>query len=201
MPPLPVITGLGFVTSIGHDQAAVLRNLRELRHGFEPVEFFGNAGLPVKVAGTVKGFAFPTPNWRDWRWPENFTVDRELIRGLAPHGVYAVCAVQQALADAGLSAADLAGGDTGLYCASAGSPFLLGHMQCGSVSYLTVYRISTTFIQTKDCIISNCQRTGNTKQNITKHNNKGFCASGAEITIFLKLNKFLFVGGRMTTTN
>ncbi|HEX2861580.1 MAG TPA: beta-ketoacyl-[acyl-carrier-protein] synthase family protein, partial [Lacunisphaera sp.] len=127
MPSLPVITGLGFITSIGQDHATVARSLRELRHGFEPVVFFDNPALPVKVAGTIKGFSFPTPNWRDWRWPERFTVDRELVRGLAPHGVYAVCAVQQALADAGLAAADLAGGDTGLFCASAGSPYLLGN--------------------------------------------------------------------------
>ena len=127
MTPLPVITGLGFVTSIGHDRATVLRHLRELRHGFEPVEFFDNPNLPVKVAGTIKGFAFPTPNWRDWRWPEQFSVDRELIRGLAPHGVYAVCALQQALAEAGLDPAQLGDGTTGLFCASAGSPFMLGH--------------------------------------------------------------------------
>ncbi len=127
MAPLPVITGLGFVTSIGHDRTTVVRNLRELRHGFEAVEFFANPNLPVKVAGTLKGFSFPSPNWRDWRWPENFTVDRELLRGLAPHGVFAVCALQQALADAGLDAAAVANGDTGLFCASAGSPFLLGH--------------------------------------------------------------------------
>jgi len=127
MPPLPVITGLGFITSIGHDHSTVLRSLRELRHGFEPVEFFGNPNLPVRVAGTVKGFSFPTPNWRDWRWPANFEVDRELIRGLAPHGVFAFCALQQALADAGLHAAELTDGSTGLYCASAGSPFLLGN--------------------------------------------------------------------------
>ena len=127
MTPLPVITGLGFVTSIGHDRTTVLRHLRELRHGFEPVEFFDNPNLPVKVAGTIKGFAFPTPNWRDWRWPEQFSVDRELIRGLAPHGVYAVCALQQALAEAGLDPAQLGDGTTGLFCASAGSPFMLGH--------------------------------------------------------------------------
>ncbi|MDI1336311.1 MAG: beta-ketoacyl-[acyl-carrier-protein] synthase family protein [Lacunisphaera sp.] len=127
MPPLPVITGLGFITSIGHDRSTVLRSLRELRHGFEAVEFFGNPSLPVKVAGTVKGFAFPSPNWRDWHWPAQFEVDRELLRGLAPHGVYAVCAMQQALADAGLTPADLAGGATGLFCASAGSPYLLGN--------------------------------------------------------------------------
>jgi 3-oxoacyl-[acyl-carrier-protein] synthase-1 len=127
MPPLPVITGLGFITSIGEDRATVRDSLRELRHGFEPVVFFDNPSLPVKVAGTVKGFSFPSPNWRDWRWPDRFAVDRELIRGLAPHGVYAVCAVEQALADAGLTAAELAGGATGLFCASAGSPYLLGH--------------------------------------------------------------------------
>lgn len=124
---LPVITGLGFITSIGNDRAGVLRSLRELRHGFERVTFFDNPNVPVKVAGTVKGFEFPSPSWRDWRWPEQFAVDRELVRGLAPHGVYAVCAVEQALADAGLRAADLAGGDTGLFCASAGSPMLLTH--------------------------------------------------------------------------
>jgi 3-oxoacyl-(acyl-carrier-protein) synthase len=127
MPSLPVITGLGFITNIGNDRLTVLRSLRELRHGFESVEFFGNPNLPVKVAGTVKGFAFPSPNWRDWRWPEHFAVDRELLRGLAPHGVYALCALQQALADAGLDPAALGSGDTGLFCASAGSPFLLGH--------------------------------------------------------------------------
>jgi 3-oxoacyl-[acyl-carrier-protein] synthase-1 len=125
MPPLPVITGLGFITSIGQDRLAVRRSLCELRHGFERVEFLDNPSLPVKVAGTLKGFAFPTPNWRDWRWPEQFSVDRELLRGLAPHGVYAVCALQQALADAGLDPAELGDGTTGLFCASAGSPFML----------------------------------------------------------------------------
>ncbi|MBI3885569.1 MAG: beta-ketoacyl-[acyl-carrier-protein] synthase family protein [Opitutae bacterium] len=127
MTPLPVITGLGFITSIGNDRATVLRSLRELHHGFERHEFLGNPDLSVKVAGTVKGFAFPTPNWRDWRWPGEFSVDRELLRGLAPHGVYALCALQQALTDAGLAPADLTDGRTGLFCASAGSPFLLGH--------------------------------------------------------------------------
>jgi 3-oxoacyl-(acyl-carrier-protein) synthase len=125
--PLPVITGLGFITSIGNSRADVLRSLRDLRHGFEPVEFLANPDLPVKVAGTVKGFAFPSPSWRDWTWPDAFSVDRELLRGLAPHGVYAVCALEQALADAGLERPELLDGQTGLYCASAGSPYLMNH--------------------------------------------------------------------------
>jgi len=127
MPPLPVITGLGFVTSIGHDRRTVLNSLRELRHGIEPREFLGNPNLPVKVAGTVKGFSFPSANWRDWRWPEPFAVDRVLLRGLAPHGVYAICALQQALTEAALAPEELGDGRTGLFCASAGSPFMLGN--------------------------------------------------------------------------
>ncbi|PTY01255.1 beta-ketoacyl-[acyl-carrier-protein] synthase family protein [Opitutus sp. ER46] len=125
MAAVPVITGLGFITSIGNDRASVLRSLRELRHGFERVEFFGNPALPVKLAGTVKGFAFPSPNWRDWVWPREYPIDRETIRGFAPHGVYAACALQQALADARLTPGDVANEDTGLYCASSGSPYLL----------------------------------------------------------------------------
>jgi 3-oxoacyl-(acyl-carrier-protein) synthase len=127
MPSLPVITGLGFIVSIGNDKAAVRRSLRELRHGFERYEFLHNPNLPVKVAGTIKGFAFPTTNWRDWRWPANHVIAPEMLRGLAPHGVYAECALQQALTDAGLGAGDLSEPDTGLFCASAGSPFMLGH--------------------------------------------------------------------------
>lgn len=127
MARLPVVTGLGFITSIGNDRGSVIQSLRELRHGFEPHQFLNNPDLPVKVAGTLKGFSFPSPSWRDWSWPSRFAVDRELLRGLPPHGVYAMCAVQQALLEAGLKPGDLSGGDTGLFCASAGSPYLLSH--------------------------------------------------------------------------
>lgn len=127
MSPLPVITGLGFITSIGNDRAAVLQSLRTLRHGFEPFTFLDNPRLPVKVAGTIKGFTFPSPNCREWEWPAGYDIPPEVARGLAPHGVYAICALEQAIADAGLSRADLTDGQTGLFCASAGSPFMLAH--------------------------------------------------------------------------
>ena len=127
MPSLPVVTGLGFITSVGNDRGTVLRNLRELRHGFERCTFLGNENLPVKVAGTVKGFAFPSPDCREWSWPAAYAIEREVLRGLPPHGVYAYCALHQALADAGLPPDSLSDGETGLYCASAGSPQMLAH--------------------------------------------------------------------------
>lgn len=123
-----VATGLGFITPIGNDKDSVEESLREGRHGIEPVTFLNNPELAVKVAATIKGFEVGSPNWRQWRWPEHFTIPRETVRGLAPHGVYAFCALTQALADAGLAPADVANHDkTGLFCASAGSAMLLHH--------------------------------------------------------------------------
>lgn len=122
-----VVTGLGFITSIGNDRGAVTASLREGRSGLAPVEFLGNPRLAVKVAGTVKGFTVESPSWRDWRYPEIYDVARDALRSLAPHGLYALCATEQALADATLPRAALTDGATGLYCASGGSPFLLHH--------------------------------------------------------------------------
>jgi 3-oxoacyl-[acyl-carrier-protein] synthase-1 len=123
-----VITGLGFITPIGNDRATVSASLRAGTPGLAPVEFLGNPNLPVKLAGTVKDFSVDSPHWRDWSWPAPYDIPRETIRSLAPHGVYAFCAVLQALADAGLTPADIAHDDrTGLFCASAGSAMLLHH--------------------------------------------------------------------------
>ncbi|MDB6094454.1 MAG: beta-ketoacyl synthase [Verrucomicrobia bacterium] len=122
-----LVTGLGFITSIGNDRAAVTRHLRELKPGLERVEFLHNPSLPTKVAGTVKGFSVDSPSWRDWRYPPDYDLPRETLRGVSAHGLYALCAVEQALADAGLKPADLRDGATGLYCASAGSAFMLHH--------------------------------------------------------------------------
>lgn len=119
-----VISGLGFVTSIGNDRATVSRNLRELRHGIEPFEFMPGCELPVKVAGTIKDFDTRSPQFGGWRWPAHYAVSREMLRSLPPHGLHAFCAAEQAIADARIGREELGSGDTGLFTASAGSPFL-----------------------------------------------------------------------------
>jgi 3-oxoacyl-[acyl-carrier-protein] synthase I len=118
------ITGLGFVTSIGNDADTVTRNLRELRHGFEVYPPFQRPDIPCKIVGTIKEFNTDSADPEEWTWPGRYVVKREQLRSMAPHGLYAHCALLQALADARVGDADASNVDTGLYAASGGSPFL-----------------------------------------------------------------------------
>ena len=121
------ITGVGFITSIGNDVATVSENLRELRHGIVQYPPFQKADVPVKVAAPIRDFQTDTTDQEDWLFPARYRIKRELLRGMAPHGVYAYCAMQQAVEDAKLTEDEISNPGTGLYAASAGSPFLLGH--------------------------------------------------------------------------
>jgi len=121
------ITGVGFITSIGNEAASVSESLRELRHGMVQYPPFQKPDIPVKVAAPIRDFQTDTTDQEDWVFPARYSIRREILRGMAPHGVYAYCAMLQAVEDAKLTEADYSNPDTGLYAASAGSPFLLGH--------------------------------------------------------------------------
>ena len=125
--PRVFITGLGFVTSIGNDRPAVTQSLRELRHGFELYPPFLKPEIPVKVVGTIKEFSTNSPDPEDWTFPNRYKIKRELLRSMAPNGLFAHCAMLQAVADANLSEADVSNPGTGLYAASGGSPYLTHH--------------------------------------------------------------------------
>jgi 3-oxoacyl-[acyl-carrier-protein] synthase-1 len=120
------ITGLGFITSIGNDTGSVSESLRELRHGMVQYPPFQKSDVPVKVAAPIRDFRTDTVDAEDWVFPARYSIRREALRGMAPHGVYAYCAMQQAVEDAKLTEAEWSNPQTGLYAASAGSPFLLG---------------------------------------------------------------------------
>jgi len=121
------ITGVGFITSIGNDLATVTDSLRELRHGMVLYPPFQKPDIPVKVAAPIKDFQTDSTDAEDWVFPARYSIRRELLRGMAPHGVYAYCAMLQALEDSKLAETDISNHDTGLYAASGGSPFLLGY--------------------------------------------------------------------------
>ncbi len=139
--PRVFITGLGFVTSIGNDAATVTRNLRELRHGFEVYPPFQKPEIPVKVIGTIKGFTTDSTDQEDWTFPSAYKIKRELLRTMAPNGLFAHCSMIQAVADAKLTEAEVSNPETGLYAASAGSPYLL-HYHNDRLNKLGVMRCS-----------------------------------------------------------
>ncbi len=125
--PRIFITGLGFITSIGNDAASVAKNLRELRHGLELYPPFQKPDIPCKVVGTVKEFTTDSTDQEDWTFPGGYKIKRELLRTMAPNGLFAHCAMVQAIEDARLTEADISNPETGLYAASGGSPLLTNY--------------------------------------------------------------------------
>ncbi len=117
-----VITGLGFVTSIGNSRAEVVRSLREARTGVESYpEFVHDPAVPISLLGTVKGFTFPTTEFEDWTFPPIYKISRETLRPMAPNSLFAYFAMRQAIDDARLTPEQVSDVGTGLMCASGGS--------------------------------------------------------------------------------
>lgn len=124
------VTGLGFVTSIGNNKSSVTKSLRELKHGIELFPFFeNNDKIPIRVAGTIKEFDTTSQDPEDWAYPTSLKLRMDVLRGLAPHGLYAFYAMEQALHDAKLTA-EAIGEDprTGLFTASGGSIVSIYHL-------------------------------------------------------------------------
>lgn len=122
-----VVTGLGFVTCLGTNRQEVVTSLRDLRGGLSLWSPMPDFDLPVKVAGQIPGFDLSSLNPAAWTWPEAMDVHPAEVRTMPPQGVYALAAVRMALAEADLPVSHLGTGDTGLYCASAGSPRMMHH--------------------------------------------------------------------------
>ena len=119
-----VISGLGVITSIGNNRTDVSRSLRECLTGVELFDEFAGDDVPVKLAGTVKGFTFPSARFDDWTYPDGYQIGRDQLRSLTPNSLYAFCAMDQAIRDAQLPPELVSHPRTGLLCASAGSMWL-----------------------------------------------------------------------------
>jgi 3-oxoacyl-[acyl-carrier-protein] synthase-1 len=130
-----VITGLGFITSIGNSTAEVLDSLRHARSGIAIFPELPQTPGSPRVAGTIKGFSFPSLAFDDWALPPGYAIERNELRSMCPNVVYAWCAMQQAIAHARLAPERVSHPRTGAMCASAGSMWMIYenlHAQCES---------------------------------------------------------------------
>ncbi len=99
-----VITGAGIVSSLGNSLAEVAAALRAGRSGIERVQGWADLGLRSQVAGVVHGAT---------ELAAAAGLPRRELAALAPGPLYCILAAAQAIADAGLTAAELASPRTG----------------------------------------------------------------------------------------
>ncbi|MEM1388415.1 MAG: beta-ketoacyl synthase N-terminal-like domain-containing protein [Pseudomonadota bacterium] len=111
------VTGLGIVSSIGNDASAVTEALRAGRSGIVAAPDYTERGFRSQVKGAID--LDPAAH-----------IDKRVLRFMGPGAAYAYIAMAQAIADAGLSDAEVSDPMTGLIAGSGGpstSAMLLAH--------------------------------------------------------------------------
>lgn len=101
-----VVTGIGLVTPIGHDQETVWSNLVEGVSGVGPITRFDTTDYSCRIAAEVKDFD-PT-----------LYMDRKTARNLGRYCQFALAASKQALAEAGLDPGEHDPDDVGVIVSS-----------------------------------------------------------------------------------
>jgi 3-oxoacyl-[acyl-carrier-protein] synthase-1 len=120
-----VVTGLGFISSIGNNRTDVLESLLNQRSG---IDLFPELDLPispVRLAGTIKGFSFPSEDYSTWSFPDHVPLTRKELRSMSPHVVYAYAAMHETIGDAAIAPEIISNPRTGLTSASSGSAMML----------------------------------------------------------------------------
>src|ERR1700742_3486172 len=102
------VTGIGIVSSIGNNANEVLASLREARSGVVAAPTYAEMGFRCQVHGA------PQIDWEA-------AVDRRAARFLAPGTAYAHIAMEQAIADSGLTEAEVSHERTGLIVGAGGA--------------------------------------------------------------------------------
>ncbi|UJF18782.1 beta-ketoacyl-ACP synthase I [Vibrio sp. SS-MA-C1-2] len=103
-----VITGMGIVSSIGNNTEEVLASLKTGKSGINFSEQFKEQGLRSQV-------------WGDLKITPSEHIDRKQIRFMGNAAAYAYIAMDQAIADSGLSEEQVSNERTGLVAGSGGA--------------------------------------------------------------------------------
>src|SRR5690606_4317236 len=103
-----VVTGMGIVSCLGNDKSAVLDALRAGRSGIKFQETYQEMGFRSQVAGSV-----------DIDLKE--VIDRKVLRFMGDAAAFSYISMEQAIADAGLSEAEVSNERTGIIMGSGGA--------------------------------------------------------------------------------
>lgn len=103
-----VITGLGIVSSIGNNKAEVLESLKTGKSGIEFSQEYADLGFRSRVHGPI-------------RLNTAERIDRKLLRFMGDAAAFNYIAMQEAIADSGLSEADISNPRSGLIMGTGGA--------------------------------------------------------------------------------
>jgi len=185
-----VVTGLGVVSSIGNNAAEVTKSLKEGKSGIELVPQYRDLGFRSQVAGTLK-------------IDVDALVDRRLRRFMGDGAAYAYLAMKEAIADAGLSDAEISNERTGVVAGSGGpttgaivqsaitakekgpkriGPFMVPRAMCSTVSanLATAYKIKGLSYSISSACSTSAHCIGNAVESIQLGKADRMFAGGGE---------------------
>lgn len=103
-----VITGIGVVSSIGNDKAAVTESLKQGQSGFEFVPEYQELGFRSQIHGSIK------LNYQE-------LIDRKVVRFMGAAAAYNYLAMSEAITDSGLKSEQVSNPRTGLIMGTGGA--------------------------------------------------------------------------------
>src|SRR6056297_1861124 len=184
-----VVTGLGIVSSIGNTASEVLAALKAGTSGIEASPEMQEHGFRSQVAGTLKIDVADH-------------VDKRTLRFMGPGAAYAHIAMGQAIADAGLTEAEIVNPRTGLVAGSGGpstSAMLAAHqtvLDKGSPKRIGPFAVPKCMSSTISANLSTAYRIKGINYSITSACSTSLhCIGNAAEQIMLGKQDVMFAGG------
>ncbi len=184
-----VVTGLGIVSSIGNNASEVLEALRAGRSGIRANAAMQEHGFRSQIAGDIK-------------LDITDHVDKRTLRFMGPGAAYAHIAMAQAIADAGLSEAEISNERTGLVAGSGGpstSAMLAAHQTVlanGSPKRIGPFAVPKCMSSTISANLSTAYKIKGINYSITSACSTSLhCIGNAAEQIMMGKQDVMFAGG------
>ncbi|MTH64985.1 beta-ketoacyl-ACP synthase I [Paracoccus shanxieyensis] len=184
-----VVTGLGIVSSIGNNAEEVLASLKAGKSGITANEDMKEYGFRSQVAGAVN-------------LDIKEAVDKRVLRFMGPGAAYGYIAMQQAIADAGLSEAEVVNPRTGLIAGSGGpstSSMFAAHqivLNSGSPKRIGPFAVPKCMSSTISANLSTAFRIKGVNYSITSACSTSLhCIGNAAEQIAMGRQDVMFAGG------
>ena len=184
-----VVTGLGVVSSIGNSASEVTQSLKDGRSGIVAAQDYVERGFRSQVKGAIE---FDTVA----------NIDKRVLRFMGPGSAYAYEAMRQAIADAGLTDADVSNPSTGLIAGSGGpstSAMFTAHqtvLEKGSPKRIGPFAVPKTMSSTVSANLATAYKIKGMNFSITSACSTSLhCIGMAAQQIMLGQQDLMFAGG------